>query len=384
MAQSTNPTNVDLLFKDLSPDDTFPISFDELEQAAANILPKNPFGYVRSGAGGEQTLRQNQSAFQKYSIIPRFLKDVSKLDTSIELFGKKYPTPLLAAPVGVLQMISPEGELAVARALKDLNITYIQSTVSSYSIEEIALAAPDSSKWFQLYWAPEDPKISYSMVKRAEQAGYEAIVLTIDTMMLGWRETDMRNQFSPISEGYGKGNWATDPAFLNSIPNDNSETIIEGILGNLYHPTLQWANVKALKEHTKLPILIKGILHPEDAKLAIENGADGIVVSNHGGRQLDGVIPSIDALPAIVEAVNGQIPVLFDSGIRRGADVVKALALGANAVLIGRPFVYGLAIAGEEGVKRVFSSILKETEVTLSMAGITNVKHARELNIVKQ
>ncbi len=224
MAQSTNPTNVDLLVKDLSPDDTFPISFDELEQAAANILPKNPFGYVRSGAGGEQTLRQNQSAFQKYSIIPRFLKDVSKLDTSIELFGKKYPTPLLAAPVGVLQMISPEGELAVARALKDLNIPYIQSTVSSYSIEEIASAAPDSSKWFQLYWAPEDPKISYSMVKRAEQAGYEAIVLTIDTMMLGWRETDMRNQFSPISEGYGKGNWATDPAFLNSIPNNDSET----------------------------------------------------------------------------------------------------------------------------------------------------------------
>ncbi|MGX9133060.1 alpha-hydroxy acid oxidase [Rummeliibacillus sp. JY-2-4R] len=384
MAQPTNPTNVDLLVKDLSPDDTFPISFVELERAAASVLPKNQYGYVRSGAGGEQTLHQNQSAFQKYSIIPRYLKDVSKLDTSIELFGKEYPTPLLAAPVGVLQMISPEGELAVARALKDLNIPYIQSTVSSYSIEEIASAAPDSSKWFQLYWAPCDPEISYSMVKRAEQAGYEAIVLTIDTMMLGWRETDMRNQFSPISEGYGKGNWATDPAFLKSIPNNDLNSIIEGILANLHHPTLQWANIKELKKRTTLPVLIKGILHPEDAKLALENGVDGIIVSNHGGRQLDGVIPSIDALPAIVEAINGQIPVLFDSGIRRGTDVVKALALGANAVLIGRPFVYGLAIAGEEGVKRVFSTILKETEVTLSMAGITEVKHAKELSIVKQ
>lgn len=384
MSQYTNPTNVDLLVKNLSSDDAFPITFDELEETASKILPTGEFGYIRSGAGGEQTLRQNQRAFQKYSIVPRFLNDVSKLDTSIELFGKRYATPLLAAPVGVLQMVSAEGELAVARALKDLQIPYIQSTVSSYSIEEITVAAPDSSKWFQLYWSPEDPEIAYSMVKRAEQSGYEAIVLTVDTMMLGWRETDMRNQFSPISKGYGKRNFVTDPAFLNSISDENDDTVIQGILDNLYHPTLQWSNVKDLKQHTSLPILIKGILHPEDAKLALENGVDGIIVSNHGGRQLDGVIPSIDALPAIVEEVDGQIPVLFDSGVRRGADVVKALALGANAILIGRPFVYGLAIAGEEGVKRVFSNILHEMEVTLSMAGITDVKHARELSIVKQ
>lgn len=384
MTQNTTSTNVDLLLNNITQKDVFPISFDELEQAAAKVLPTGEFGYIRSGAGGEQTLRQNQSAFQKYSIIPHFLNDVSDLDTSIELFGKRYATPLLAAPVGMLKMVSKDGELAVARALKELEIPYVQSTVSSCSIEEIAKAAPDTSKWFQLYWSSVDPEISYSMARRAEQASYEAIVLTVDTVMLGWRETDIRNQYSPLKKGLGKGNYASDPAFLKTIPNNDFDSIIKGIQANVYHPTLQWSNIADLKQHTSLPILIKGILHPEDAKLAVENGVDGIIVSNHGGRQLDGVIASIDALPAVVKAVNGQIPVLLDSGIRRGADVVKALALGATAVLVGRPFVYGLAIAGEDGVQQVFSNILQEMKVSLSLAGLTDVKKAQELTIIKQ
>ena len=298
------------------------------------------------------------------------------------MFGQIYPHPLFVAPVGMNKIAHEDGEIAVAKAAAKYNFPYIQSTVSSYSIEEVAAATEGSTKWFQLYWS-KNKEISYNIVKRAEKAGYKAIVVTVDTVMLGWREEDVRNQFSPLKKGIAKGNFITDPVFMASLPNQTEDSIINGIVDYLYHPSLNWDAIAELKEQISLPILIKGILHPEDAKLAIEKGIDGIIVSNHGGRQLDGVVASIDALPEIVEAVDGRIPVLFDSGIRRGADALKALALGATAVCIGRPFVWGLAAGGQAGVERVLESFLEETKVSISLSGVSHVNDLHKLRVVK-
>lgn len=379
----TNITDGDLLLKNITAQAPFPICFADLEKAVAEKIEAGPFGYIRSGAGGEQTLRNNRTAFEKYSIVPRFLNDVSNVDTSVHLFGKTYPTPLLFAPVGMNGMVHDEGELAVARAAQFLNIPYIQSTVSTFALEEVAQAAPSATKWFQLYWSTNE-EIAFSMAARAEEAGFEAIVLTVDTVMLGWREEDVRNQFSPLKLGYARGNYMNDPVFTATLPDDSFESYVQGVLQNVFHPTLNWEHVRELKKRTNLPILLKGILHPEDAKHAIDNGIDGIIVSNHGGRQLDGVIGSLDALPAIVKVVNGQIPIILDSGVYRGMDALKALALGANAVAIGRPFVYGLALEGQQGVEKVMTNLYDELKVSIALAGATSVKGLRNITLVKQ
>lgn len=360
--------------------DAFPISFSELESAAKKKMRPEAFGYIRSGAGGEETLRKNKDAFAKLSIIPRFLNDVSAVDTSIQLFGRPYPQPFLLAPVGMLKLAHEDAEIAVAKAAANFRVPLIQSTVSSFSIEEIASNVPHVPKWFQLYWS-NDAEISYSMVERAEKAGYEAIVLTVDTVMLGWREEDLRHRFSPLKAGYGKGNYMTDKVFLSGLDSQDDEAAIQHILNNIFHPSLSWKHVEELKKRTSLPVLLKGVLHPEDAQLAIEAGIDGIIVSNHGGRQMDGVIPSIDALPAIAEAAKGKIPVLLDSGIRRGSDIVKALALGADAVLYGRPYVYGLAIAGQPGVEKVLANLIQETSVSLALAGAASIEAAQHITV---
>ncbi len=279
-------------------------------------------------------------------------------------------------------MVHEEGELAAVRAAQQLNMPYIQSTVSTYALEDVAEAAPSATKWFQLYWSTNE-EIAFSMAARAETAGFEAIVLTVDTVMLGWREEDVRNQFSPLKLGYAKGNYINDPVFMASLPNDSFESYVQGVLQNVFHPTLNWEHVRELKRRTPLPILLKGILHPEDAKLALENGIDGIIVSNHGGRQLDGVIGSLDALPGIVSAVNGQIPIILDSGVYRGMDALKALALGADAVAIGRPFVYGLALEGQQGAEKVMTNIYDELKVSIALAGTTSVEGLRTITLVK-
>ncbi|WP_087974242.1 alpha-hydroxy acid oxidase [Oceanobacillus rekensis] len=363
--------------------ESFPFSAEELEAAAKEKISTEAFGYTRSGAGGEETLRKNITSFEKYAIVPKYLNDVSVADTSIELFGHTYAHPFLLAPVGMLKITHEDAEIAVSKAAATYDVPFIQSTVSSYSIEEVAAASGKSPKWFQLYWSNNE-NISYSMVKRAEEAGYEAIVLTIDTFMFGWREEDMRNRFSPLREGYGKANYITDNVFLSTLAHDDHESVIQEILQNIYHPTLNWKHVAELKKRTSLPILLKGVLHPADARVAMESGVDGIIVSNHGGRQLDGVISSIDALSSIAEEVGGAIPVLLDSGIRRGADVVKALALGADAVLYGRPYVYGLAIDGQTGVEKVLSNFIQETKISLALSGASSVKAARNIQVVKQ
>lgn len=378
----SNAKNNDLLLGNIDNHTKYPIDFKELEQEAREALEPGPFGYIRSSAGGEETYNKNISSFSKYSIVPRFLTDVSSLNTEVTILGHTYPHPLFIAPVGVNKIAHEDGEIAVAKAAAKFNFPYIQSTVSSYSIEEIAAATPGSSKWFQLYWS-SNKEIAFSMARRVEAAGYEAIVLTVDTVMLGWREEDIRNQFSPLKRGYGQGNYATDPVFMTALTEQSQEAIVDSILENIYHPTLNWNDITELRNHTSLPILIKGILHPDDAKLAIEKGIDGIIVSNHGGRQLDGVIASIDALSGIVEAVNGSIPVLFDSGVRRGSDAVKALALGATAVCIGRPFVWGLAAGGQKGVERVLENFLQETKVSISLAGVRNMEELRKMLVTK-
>ena len=373
----------DLLLKNINGDKPFPICFDDLEKAVADKIPAGPYGYVRSGAGGEESLRNNRNAFAKYSIVPRFLTDVSNPDTSIELFGKKHPTPFLFAPVGMNKMAHEDGELAVVRAAEKLEMPYIQSTVSSYALEEVAAAAPNHTKWFQLYWSTNED-IAYSMAVRAQAAGFEAIVLTVDTVMLGWREEDVRNQFSPLKLGFARGNYVNDPVFTASLKDDSFEAYIEGMLANIFHPTLNWDNVRELKRRVNVPVLIKGILHPEDARLALEAGIDGIIVSNHGGRQLDGVIGSLDALPSIVEVAGERVPVLLDGGVYRGIDAVKALALGATAVCIGRPFVYGLAYAGEHGVYQVMQNLYSEFKVSMGLAGQRTIAGLRDVTIVRK
>ncbi len=376
-------TKEDLLLKNIQGNKPFPICFEDLEKAVAEKLPAGPYGYIRSGAGGEQSLRNNRRAFTKYSIVPRFLNDVSETDTSIKLFGKTHPTPFLFAPVGMNQMAHELGELAVVRAAEKLGMPYIQSTVSSYSLEEVAETAPNHTKWFQLYWSTNE-EIAYSMAARAENAGFEAIVLTVDTVMLGWREEDVRNQFSPLKLGLARGNYMNDPVFTSSLTDDSFESYVEGVLANIFHPTLNWENVRELKSRLRVPLLIKGILHPEDARLAMEAGVDGIIVSNHGGRQLDGVIGSLDALPAIVNAVNGRVPVLLDGGIYRGIDALKALALGAAAVCIGRPFVYGLAYDGENGVYQVMQNLYSEFKVSMGLAGQRTVAELQAMTLIRE
>lgn len=373
----------DLLLKNINGDKPFPICFDDLEKAVVDKIPAGPYGYVRSGAGGEESLRNNRNAFTKYSIVPRFLTDVSNPDTSIELFGKKHPTPFLFAPVGMNKMAHEDGELAVVRAAEKLEMPYIQSTVSSYSLEEVATVAPNHTKWFQLYWSTNE-EIAYSMAVRAEAAGFEAIVLTVDTVMLGWREEDVRNQFSPLKLGLARGNYVNDPVFTASLKDDSFEAYVEGVLANIFHPTLNWDNVRELKRRVNVPVLIKGILHPEDARLALEVGVDGIIVSNHGGRQLDGVIGSLDALPSIVEVAGGHVPVLLDGGVYRGIDALKALALGATAVCIGRPFVYGLAYAGEHGVYQVMQNLYNEFKVSMGLAGQRTIAGLRNVTLVRK
>ena len=376
--------NRDRLMERISAEPDVPLTYEEWKQEASQKMSSGGFGYVSTGAGGEETASRNAQAFKKWAMIPRMLNDVSQVDMKLSLFGRTYDNPFFLSPIGMQRLANEEGELATARAAANMNVPLIVSTVSSYSIEDIASAAPNSSKWFQLYWSGRSKDISFSMVERAEQAGYEAVVLTVDTVMLGWREGDLRNKFSPLSQGFGMANFEQDPVFMKSLPDNDFDSIIEGIVDCLHHPALDWKNVRELKERTNLPILIKGILHPEDAREAVENGADGIIVSNHGGRQLDGVIASIDALPAIVEAVQGQIPVLLDSGIRRGIDAVKALALGADGVLIGRPFYYALAARGQEGVEKFLERFIQEAEVSLALSGVSKLSEAAKIKMVRQ
>jgi isopentenyl diphosphate isomerase/L-lactate dehydrogenase-like FMN-dependent dehydrogenase len=362
-----------------------PICFEELEQKARGVLPAEAYTYVAGGAGAEDTVRANREAFRRWRIVPRFLREVSQRDLGVQVLGHNLPAPLLIAPIGVQGMLHPEAELAVARAARSLGIPLILSTVSSTPLEAVAKAMGDVPHWFQLYW-PKDPELAASLVTRAERAGYSALVVTLDTYLLGWRERDLQLAWLPFIHGQGIANYLSDPVFRASLPAPPEKDPLPAVrrfFEIVTNPGLTWADLSFLRQHTRLPILLKGILHPDDARLAIDHGAQGVIVSNHGGRQLDGAIGALDALPGAVEAVGDRAVVLFDSGIRRGADIFKALALGARAVLLGRPYCYGLAVGGEQGVRDVVKNLLAETELTLGLAGCTSFAEVSRDNLVE-
>lgn len=353
-----------------------PVSFDEWENRAKKILAAAPFGYVYGAAGGGDTHHGNVDAFQKYRIRPRVCCDITKCDLSISFFGMKSPAPFLLAPIGVNTILHPDGELAPAKAAAKLNIPYILSNVSSIPMEQVAEAMEDSLRWFQLY-PPKDHDLTKSFLKRAKDSGFKAIVITVDSTLLGWRETDLRNAYLPFLTGQGMGNYFTDPVFcskLQEAPDKNVRKAVLKALEEGNNTCFTWKELDFIREQTNLPLLIKGITHPDDAILAMEHGVDGIIVSNHGGRQLDGAVATLDALPSISEAIQGKIPILMDSGVRRGADILKAIALGASAVLIGRPYAYALAVAGETGVKEVIQHLMAETELQLAISGRSSIQ----------
>jgi lactate 2-monooxygenase len=352
-----------------------PFSFDEWEARAKAALPENAYWYIAGAAGGGHTMRANREAFDRVQLIHRTLNDVSVRDISTEILGTKIPAPFLLAPIGVQGIMHADGERAPARAAKATGIPFTLSTVSSVTMEEIAGIMGDSPRWFQLYPA-RNRDVATSMVSRAEKAGYSAIVVTLDTPVLGWREQDLRLGYLPFLEGKGLANYLSDPVFRASLaktPEEDPRAAIMQFLGVFTNPSFGWADVDWLQTITKLPILLKGVVHPDDGRQALDHGVSGIVVSNHGGRQLDGGIGTLDALPAMVEAVDGKIPLLIDSGVRHGADVIKALAIGASAVMLGRPYAYAMASHGEEGVVHLIRSMMADIDLQLALCGLTSI-----------
>ena len=349
-----------------------PADLTRLEAIAEERMSATAFGYVAGSAGSEATARANREAFAAWRLVPRMLRDVSGTDLSVTVLGTPMPAPVALAPIGVLGIVHPDGEAAVARAAASVGVPMVVSTAATTTLEEVAAAGGDAPRWYQLYW-PNDRELAVSFLERAAASGYRALVLTLDTHMLGWRPRDLDNAFLPFLRGVGNQNYLGDPVFLRAVGGvvDDANRLAAlqhwaAVFGN---PALTWDDLGFLREHWSGPIALKGILHPDDARRAADAGMDAVVVSNHGGRQVDGAVAALDALPTIAEAVGDRIEVLMDSGVRSGADVLKALALGARAVLLGRPYVYGLGVAGEEGVRHVLGCLLAELELSLALSG---------------
>ena len=383
-----------------------PQSAAALEQQAERAMSKEGFAYIAGGAGLETTMKANRAAFERVRIVPRMLRGPATRELGVELFGRTLPAPLLLAPIGVLEMAHRDADVAVARAAAAEGVPMIFSSQASRALEECAAAMGDAPRWFQLYMSTSDDLVR-SFVSRAERAGCEAIVVTLDTTMLGWRLRDLDLGYLPFLAGKGIAQYVTDPVFQRLVddaspPERGAVTpgavralwrlaraypgstwanlrsprprqAVRTFLDVFARPSLNWHDLALVRDATELPILLKGILHPDDARRALDEGVDGIVVSNHGGRQVDGSVGSLDVLPAIAEAVGGRAPILLDSGIRGGADVFKALALGATAVLIGRPYCYGLAVAGESGVREVIQNFIADLDLTLGLSGCASL-----------
>jgi lactate 2-monooxygenase len=354
----------------------WPLTADDWEARAREKLEQAPFDYVAGGAGTEATMRANREAFERRRLRPRMLTGNVKRDLSVEVLGTRSAAPFLLAPIGVLSIVHPEGELAAARAAAANGIPVVLSSAASHSMEQVAEAIGDAPRWFQLYWV-SDRKIAESFVRRAEAAGYGAIVVTLDTLVLGWRPRDLANTYLPFIQGEGCAQFFTDPVFrsyLAAPPEDDLLAAAALMLSTYPNLGLTWDDLDWLRGLTDLPLLAKGVLTAEDALEAKRRGVDGVIVSNHGGRQVDGAVASLDALIEVRDALGDDATVLVDSGVRSGADVVKAMALGADAVLLGRPYVWGLAVGGQEGVEVVIRQLLAETDLTLALAGGTAVR----------
>lgn len=394
-----------------------PVDAQSLERAAKRAVSAEAFAYLAGGAGAEATMAANRAAFDRWRIWPRVLRDVSARDLSIELLGRRRPTPFVLSPIGVAELAHAEADVAVGRAAAALGVPYVLSNQASRPMEEVAAAMGDASRWFQLYWSRSDA-LNASFVRRAEVAGCEAVVVTLDTSLLGWRTRDLDAAYLPFTRGLGMAQYTSDPVFADlvrdrvaaggaagpkprvtptllasalSIARSGSRTrlvgggvaealrsplpraAVETFLDVFSDPSLTWDDLANLREWTRLPILLKGVVHPADAARALDSGVDGIVVSNHGGRQVDGAVATLDALPGVLERVGGRVPVILDSGVRGGADAFKALALGATAVGIGRPYAYGLAVAGADGVREVVRNHVAELDLTMGLAGRASI-----------
>ncbi|HWD66270.1 MAG TPA: alpha-hydroxy-acid oxidizing protein [Solirubrobacteraceae bacterium] len=387
-----------------------PTDYATLERRARRHAPAVGWAYADAAAGEGATMRANREAFDRWKIVPRMLRDVSRRDLSVELFGRRLPAPVLFGPVGASELLHPEADLAIARAAAELGVPYVFTSQACAPMEACAWEMGEAPRWFQLYWSTDDGLVD-SFLARAKAAGAEAVVVTLDTTMLGWRPKDLNLGSLPFARGQGIAQYTADSRFLeivrDRIANHVGEREVEVTLGairtfmsitrrfpgrfldnlrspgprasvetflDIYsRPSLTWSDIETLRERTDLPVLLKGIQHPDDARRALDAGVDGIVVSNHGGRQVDGAIGSLDAMVDIVPVVDGRAKVLLDSGVRTGSDVFKALALGADAVLIGRPYLYGLTLAGQAGARDVMHNIIAEFDLTLGLSGLTSV-----------
>jgi lactate 2-monooxygenase len=385
-----------------------PVDDEQRRERAREAMSANAWAYIAGGAGHEETMRANREGFRRWRIVPRMLRDVSERDTGVELFGRRLEFPFLLAPIGVLEMVRRRADLEVARAAALEGIPMVISNQASEPMEAVAGELGPSPHWFQLYWSKSDEVVE-SLAGRAEACGCEAIVVTLDTTLLGWRTRDLDVAYLPFLRGKGIAQYTSDPAFrkllekrpLSEGPQPRPSLSMLGVLWQMARafpggswralrsreaikavqtfidiysrPSLTWENLAFLRERTELPILLKGVLHPDDARLALDHGVNGVIVSNHGGRQVDGAIATIEALPAVIDAVGGRVPVLLDSGVRGGADIFKALALGASAVLIGRPYVEALAIAGEAGVRELIQNFKADFDLTMGLAGCRSV-----------
>jgi lactate 2-monooxygenase len=353
----------------------WPIGADEWEARAVEKLDEGPYGYIAGGAGAEATMGANRAAFERRRLRPRMLGGHTQRELAVEVLGTQSPFPFFLAPVGVLSIAHADGELAPARAAAAERVPFVLSTAASHSIEEIAAAMGDAPRWFQLYWVSERDVVE-SLVRRAEAAGYRAIVVTLDTLVLGWRPRDLRNSYLPFREGEGIAQFTSDPVFTSRlpVPVEEDPLVAAGTMLAMFpNLALCWDDLAWLREVTSLPLLVKGVLTAEDAERALEAGVDGVIVSNHGGRQVDGAVASLDALVEVRAAIGADAVVLVDGGIRGGADIVKAMALGANAVLVGRPYVYALAVGGEQGVAALIEQLAAETDLTLALIGARSV-----------
>jgi lactate 2-monooxygenase len=342
-----------------------------LEDVAREKVEPGPFGYVAGGAGAGATVRANREAFDRWRIVPRMLADATQRDLSTTVLGTDMPAPVLLAPVGVQSILHPEGELATARVAAELGVPMILSTASSHSIEDVAESNGDGQRWFQLYW-PNDNDVTVSILSRAKAAGFSTLVLTLDTWTLAWRTVDLDQSYLPFIRGVGTAIPFSDPAFcagLEKSPEEDPQVAILHWIPMFTGTDKRWDQLPFLREHWDGPIVLKGIQHVDDARRARDAGMDGVVVSNHGGRQVDGAVGSLEMLPEVAAAVGTELAVLFDSGIRTGADIVKALALGAQAVLVGRPYAYGLALGGADGVRHAVRSLLADLDLTLGLSG---------------
>jgi lactate 2-monooxygenase len=358
----------------VSGESPWPVGAEEWEARAAEKLDAGPFGYIAGGAGAEETMRANREAFTRRRLRPRMLGGHTERDISVEVLGTSSPFPFLLAPVGVLSIAHADGELAPARAAAAAGVPFVLSTAASHSLEEIAEAMGDAPRWFQLYWV-SDREVVASLVRRAEAAGYGALVVTLDTLILGWRPRDLRNAYLPFRSGEGIAQFTSDPVFRSRLPDAYDPLVAAGTMLAMFpNLALRWDDLAFLRELTSLPLLVKGVLTAEDAERALAAGVDGLIVSNHGGRQVDGAVAALDALVEVRDAVGPDATVLMDGGIRSGADVVKAMALGADAVLVGRLYAYALAAGGEEGVAAVLEQLAAETDLTLALLGARSIR----------